>query len=108
MEHILQTKRFHDSETKAINEHLSSGWVLLETSRSSEEGSFILLGKPTIVVISELKSIIRDYEDAGLKLHLAKHMADKFGDDHTDVDLTGRSSALKTEKYFSRYREIVD
>jgi hypothetical protein len=108
MQPIMETKRFHDSEIKTVNEHLNSGWILLETGRSSEEGSFILLGKPANVVISDLKSIIKDYEEAGLKLHLAKHLAEKFGDDPTIVDLTGHSTRLKTERYFCHYREIVE
>lgn len=110
MQHIVETKIFHvESESEQINELLQKGWVMLETNKADMWGVSIAIGKPASVYIEELKSIIKDYEDAGAKEILLRHIADKYDEDYDSLNLDsgvyiGRS---KTRDYYNRYKRLA-
>lgn len=110
---FIETEYYTDA--RKINKLLAEGWMLLETGRHEDGGVFSLLGKPLNVYINELKSIIRDYENAGCQEALFEYIAQgngetlgkrkimKLGEEEVDVG----SACPLTDKYVFDYKNLT-
>ncbi|MCS5501935.1 hypothetical protein NY607_12440 [Lysinibacillus sp. A4] len=100
-----------------VNKYLEKGWKLIDTTRSSYDGSgndtsiTYHLGYPVENHISDLLSIIRSYEENGFKEKLFFKWAEDSGinlDDYSKNGGIGWGNDHPTLEAIAKYEKVVN
>ena len=99
-----------------VNQYLEEGWKLIDTTRSSYDGTgndtsiTYHLGYPVENHISDLLSIISSYEESGFKEKLFSKWAEDSGinlDDYSENSGIGWVSDNPTLEAIAKYEKLV-
>jgi len=94
-----------------VNEYLKEGWVIIDTLKIKyPEQDFLhfVIGYPATKKIEDLKSIIRRYEEANLKVELFKSIATNNDHDFNEIEDTHYGESNATTDYMNFYEKTMD
>lgn len=99
----------------AVDKYLSEGWEIIETAKfSTDYGQLDTkidyhMGLPARVMVQKLTSIIKDYEEYGLKEKLFNGIAESNNEKVEDYEAgLGHPTNSKIAKYIEVYERLVN
>jgi hypothetical protein len=96
-----------------VHKYLEDGWEIVETAKQSfpdgETRVDYHIGLPARVMVDKLMTVIRDYEEHGLKEKLFVGVAENFGENASEYEAgAGHSTPSKTARYMETYEKTVN
>lgn len=96
-----------------VHKYLEDGWEIVETAKQSyPEGETRVdyhIGLPARVMVDRLMTVIRDYEEQGLKEKLFEGVAESFDENASDYETgAGHPTSSKTARYMETYEKTVN
>ena len=99
-----------------VDKYLSEGWEIIETAKfisSYPEGQDTSLsfhiGLPARVMVDKLMSVIKNYEEHGLKEKLYEGVAESLGEIASEYGTgDGHHTSSKIAKYMENYEKVVN
>jgi hypothetical protein len=96
-----------------VDKYLNDGWEIIETAKQSypdgETKVDYHIGLPAKVLVDKLLSVIKDYEEQGLKERLFEGVAIGFDENASDYETgMGHATPSKTARYMENYERIVN
>lgn len=96
--------------TENVNEYLQAGWEIIDTIKVKvyeDDRLNYVVGYPATKKIEDLKEIIRNYEEANLKVELFKSIAANNDHDFNEIEGTHYGESNATTDYMNFYEKTM-
>ncbi|MFA9144879.1 hypothetical protein [Bacillus safensis] len=97
--------------TENVNKYLQAGWEIIDTLKVKvyeDDRLNYVVGYPATKKVEDLKEIIRNYEEANLKVELFKSIAANNDHDFNEIESTHYGESNATTDYMNFYEKTMD